>query len=160
MKKVILFVMPMIAKIGLSTNPTAKVVENADGIGGKLNLAKDGALYCGVTLEDRSNPLKYVRRHVNYRQQKNSAGEWVWKGATPVQFAKLQGSKVNGTVVTRTVQPYDVQGREVDSYTTIVLAGENEATVFRNAGHEIVSQAQATEAPPVLMPDASAFSTE
>ena len=157
MKKVILFAMPMIAKVGLSANPTAKTVESAEGINGKVNIAKDGAHYIGVTLEDHSNPLKYVRRHVNYRQQKNSAGKWTWRGANPQQFAKLQGSKVNGTVVTRTVQPYDVQGREVDSYTTIVLAGENEATVFRNAGHEIVSQAQATEAPPVLMPDANAF---
>lgn len=154
-KSFFLIMLPIISKIGLSANPTAKVVENTDGIGGKLNLAKDGALYCGVTLEDRSNPMKYVLRHVNYRQQKNSVGEWVWKGATPKNFAAMQGSKIKGQVFTEQVEPYDVNGREVSSYTTIVLQGENKETVFRNAGHPITSQ-QIVEAP-IAMPDASAF---
>jgi len=154
-KSFFLFMLPMISRVGLSQNPTAQIIESAEGINGKVNLSKDGAQYIGVTLEDRSNPLKYVKRHVNYRQQKNAAGEWVWRGATPQQFAKLQGSKVNGNVVTHNVQPYDVQGREVNSYTTIVLAGENPATVFRSAGHEIVSQAAEEVAMP--MPDASMF---
>jgi hypothetical protein len=142
----------VISNVSLSGNPTAKTVESVDGINGKLNQASDGALYCVVTLEDQSNPTRFVKRVIAYRQQKNSQGQWAWRGATPKVFLGMKSRSIDGRSTTHNVEPYDVSGRTVSTYTTIVLTGENEATVFANAGHPIVAQAAEVG---VMQPDAS-----
>lgn len=144
----------VISNVSLSGNPQAKVVPSTDGIGGQLNQASDGALYCVVTLEDQSNPTRFIKRTVNYRQQKNATtGLWQWRGATPKIFLGMKSRTIEGRSVTHTVEPYDVSGREVNTYTTIILTGESEASVFKNAGHPIASvEAQVGQ---VLQPDAA-----
>lgn len=51
------------------------------------------------------------------------------------------GEIVEGDIVTKTVEPYLIEGREepVDQYTMIVFPHENVETKFRRAGHEIVN---------------------
>jgi hypothetical protein len=142
----------VISNVSLSGNPTAKTVESVDGINGKLNQASDGALYCVVSLQDQTNDTKYIKRTIAYRQQKNSQGLWAWPGATPKLFVTRKGQTTQGKSVTHNVEPYDVSGRTVSTYTTIILTGENEATVFKNAGHPIVAQAAEVG---VMQPDAS-----
>ena len=144
----------VISNVSLSGNPQAKVVDSTDGIGGKLNQASDGALYCVVTLEDQSNPTRFIKRTVNYRQQKNAQGAWAWRGATPKVFHTMKTRIIEGRSVTHTVEPYEVSGREINTYTTIILTGESEASVFKNAGHPIASvEAQVGQS--VLQPDAT-----
>lgn len=145
----------VISNVALSANPQAKVVDSTDGINGKLNQASDGALYCVVSLEDQSNPTRFIKRTLAYRQQKNAQGVWAWRGATPKVFLGMKSRSIEGKSVTHTVEPYDVNGREVNSYTTIILTGETEASVFKNAGHPIVEAS--TEVGVALQPDAASL---
>jgi hypothetical protein len=65
----------------------------------------------------------------------------------------MKSRSIEGRSVTHTVEPYDVSGREVNTYTTIILTGESEASVFKNAGHPIVESS--TQVGQVLQPDAA-----
>lgn len=59
-------------------------------------------------------------------------------------YDAVEGEKVPGAIVTRPVAEYEIDGRPVYSYTTVVLGMTNEPSfesqvraAFKSAGHEI-----------------------
>lgn len=131
-----------VTNLRLSNNPTTSTEDSVDGIGGKVNLTEDGRQFVIMDLEDQTNFRKFHRRNVLYSA--NEAGRW--PAATPKQMvsalqnAAAVGKQITlpGRVVTHNVVPYDINGRSVSTYTTIVLSDENEIKVFESQGHKIM----------------------
>ena len=124
-----------IKAVRLSENPETLVVDNKDGVGGKLNKTEDGRLFCMLQLED-GDLLRTTRRNIMYSQ--NDQGRW--PGASPAILTQNIGASLPGQVVTKVVKEYNIGTRTVNTYSTIVLAKESVGTVFRNAGHDIVTE--------------------
>lgn len=128
----------VIKSVGLSNNPESTVVESQEGFDGKLNQNKDGKLYFVVNVQDESNPFHVTKRTMVISQvEKNSKNTW---GAfTPQQFKAAIGQQIEGAkVIKNNVVPYNFNGREVNTFTTIIMPHENEISVFFNQQHPIM----------------------
>lgn len=116
----------------------------------ETKLAKDGRGFYGATFQDPMNPFaKTVTR--NFWQQKNAAGEPVWKGADPAQVAAFVGKQLPGYIATKKVEDYAVTGgdnieRTANTYTTVILGSELEEQVFKSLNHPLAT----AEAPTVM----------
>lgn len=128
----------LLVSVGLSGNPDAETVPSKDGINGQVNRASDGAGYIVLRMLDNSNPFKQSKATRTYRQQKNSAGEWAWPGISPKEWKSLEGKNIPGSFVTLSVETYQIDGRDVNTYTTFVAPHESAIQVFKAAGHEVV----------------------
>ena len=66
-------------------------------------------------------------------------------------FDAVEGEKVPGAIVTRAVEEYEIDGRPVSAYTTVVLGMTNDPSfetkvraAFKSAGHELNAEGVAT----------------
>ena len=93
--------------------------------------------YYSAVFSDPNNPFaKTVQR--NFFQQHNADGtEGIWKGGNPSEVKQFIGKTIPGEIVSETVEAYQIDGRSVGTYSTVVLSGENKATVFKSCGHVI-----------------------
>lgn len=129
----------ILKNVRLSGNPDTEVVDDKNGINGKLNKMEDGRLFFIAELED-DDLFKRTKRSVVYST--NEKGQW--QGANPKQFAAVIGQVVpDARVVSEAVMPYSIgegdKARMVSTYSTIILAKENVVTVFNNAGHTLAN---------------------
>lgn len=112
---------------------------------GEVKIAKDGRGYYAASFQDPTNPFaKTVTR--NFWQQKNAAGEPVWRGADPTQVKPFLNKTIPGYLATRKVQPYAITGsdnveRTADTYTTVILGNELDSQVFKALGHPLAEEA-------------------
>ena len=106
-------------------------------------VARDGRSYYTATFQDPENPFgKAVSR--NFWQQKNAAGEPVWKGADPEQVKPFLKKLIPGYIATRKVEAYPVTGtdgveRSANIYTTVILGSELEEQVFKSLNHPLAT---------------------
>lgn len=118
---------------------------------GEVKTAKDGRAYYAATFQDPANPFaKTVTR--NFWQQKNSAGEPVWRGADPAQVKPFLNKTIPGQIATRVVEPYAITGsdnveRTATTYTTIVFGNELESQVFKSLNHPLIEAVVTNVAP-------------
>lgn len=118
---------------------------------GEVKVAKDERSYYSATFQDPLNPFaKTVTR--NFWQQKNQAGEPVWKGADPAQVKPFVGKTIPGYIASRTVEPYAITGsdgveRTATIYTTVVFNTEVESAVFRSLQHPLAETIIVAAAP-------------
>lgn len=124
----------------LSSNPNATVDPS-----GKFNVTSDGRLYLIAEFSDPNNPFGGIKRRT-ISQQFDSNGNPVWN-INIAEVRSLIGQQIDGQIITSVVEPYDVNGRSVSTYTTVVFAHENVETVFKNAGHPITVQPVAESQP-------------
>lgn len=114
-----------------------------------VKIASDGRGYYTASFQDPSNPFaKTVSR--NFWQQFNAAGEPVWRGADPAVVTKFIGKTIPGEILSKEVVPYTIpraDGTEqtVNTYTTVVLGGENIKSTFKAQGHELAEEAIAAQ---------------
>lgn len=120
-------------KMRKSSNPNAQV-DSKTG----LNVTSDGRLYYIAEFSDPTNPFAPTRVKM-ISQQKDSQGNFIWKGGDPEVIKNYVGKQIAATTETHPVEDYDVNGRVVSTYTAVVFQHENVETVFRNAGHPIVN---------------------
>lgn len=138
--------------MGLSKNPSA--TKSADG---KFNVTSDGALYVVASFIDPENPFSGIKMRT-IRQQQTDDGSFVWKIDLNTIKAAI-GRTIKGEIITRECEPYEIGERTVTSYTTVVFANENVATVFKSAKHPVVgttetaSVVEATAEQPVAVED-------
>lgn len=137
----------------------------------EVNTASDNRLYYVIGARDvlpngLFNPFQREAKRVVWQQYQRDAdgaiitddngdklSEWVI--GHPKLVKPLVGKvPVTGDIVTMAVEPYTIPGvdkdgnkmdRVVNTYTTIVFPRENVETVFRNAGHPIISETDASE---------------
>ena len=104
---------------------------------------KDGKVsrkYYTAYFSDAANPFGKVAQR-NFFQVHNADGtEASWKTADPEKTASFIGRTIPGEIVTRKVAPYELNGKMVNSYTTIVLKGETVESVFKQQNHSLVSE--------------------
>jgi len=109
---------------------------------------KDGKVsreYFTAEFVDSSNPfaIKTVKR--NFFQLHNADGsEATWGALNYSAIKSMVGKTFAGEVVNEPVAAYQIDGREVTSYTTVLLPGENKATIFKQLGHPL-AQAEAVQ---------------
>lgn len=112
--------------------------------------AKDGRQFYLATFQDPSNPFgKTVTR--TFWQQKDSAGQPVWKGANPEEVKPFVGKLIPGYIKTAKVEAYEVTGSNgavnmATTYTTVILGAELDEQVFKSLNHPLATTA-AVEAP-------------
>ena len=110
----------------LSSNPSAKVE-------GNFNVSSDGRRYLIGVFSDPENPFgNQVIRSI----AEQSANSPDFEGKVKA-IRSMIGQTTKGDIVTAKCEPYDINGRQVNTYTAVVFGHENIETVFRNAGHPI-----------------------
>jgi hypothetical protein len=127
-----------LVNVRLSGNSETTVVNSTEGVNGKCNQTADGALFCVLELEDRSNPFLVRRATKSIFQQKDNDGKYRWRGATPKEFSKLVGQPIPGSFETRGVEGYMINGNLCHTYTSFVTPNETVETVFKAAGHVLL----------------------
>jgi|10_taG_2_1085330.scaffolds.fasta_scaffold00131_35 hypothetical protein len=126
----------LLTSLRLSSKPDATVVDDKDGIDGKLNLTSDGRKYYIATFRDPSNPFGVERTRV-IAQTTDSADNPVWKSGNPSLIKNFIGKPIPGDIVTRQVPAYMVGDRTVDSCSLVVLKNEAISSVFKSNGHDL-----------------------
>lgn len=103
--------------------------------------------YYTAMFSNPSNPFaKTVSR--TFWQQHNADGTSAeWRGANPSEVKTFIGKLIPGQIVSSQVEAYDITGndgaiREANSYTTVVLDGENVVSVFKAAGKTMFQAAE------------------
>ena len=127
-----------LVSVRLSAKADAQLVDDKDGINGKLNLTSDGRKYYIAVFRDPSNPFGAERTRI-IAQTTDSEDNPVWKSGNPALIKQFVGKNIPGDIVTKSVVPYDVDGREVMSYTSVVLKGETITSVFKSQGHQLMT---------------------
>jgi hypothetical protein len=127
-----------LVNVRLSGNSETTVVNSTEGVNGKCNQTVDGALFCVLELEDRSNPFLVRRATKSIFQQKDNDGKFRWRGATPKEFSNLVGQTIPGSFETRAVEGYMINGNLCHTYTSFVTPNETVETVFKAAGHVLL----------------------
>lgn len=108
----------------LSSNPNAT-------IDGKFNVTSDGRKYLMAEFINPKNPFGGIVRRM-IAQQFDSSNTPYWK----VDPSTLKvGETYEGDIRTVEVEPYQIGDRTVTTWTGVVFAHENIATVLKNAGH-------------------------
>ena len=120
----------------LSANPEATLVDDTEGIDGKLNLTKDGRKYYIAIFQDPTNPFG-VERYRVISQQSDANNNPVWRSGYPSLIKQFIGKLIPGDLVTNTVEEYTVGLNTVSQYTCVVLKGESIETIFKQQGHEL-----------------------
>ncbi len=128
----------LLEELRLSNNPDKPVVDDPNGINGKLNVAEDGRKYYMAVFADPTNPLAPEKTRM-VAQTTNSNGDPIWRAGRPEKMKKFVGKLIPGDFITKKVEMYEIGENEVDIYSCVVLKGENIETVFRQNGHEILS---------------------
>ncbi len=129
--------------ISLSTSSNATVSDDANGINGKINTTKESdpnrkpRKYYMASFQDSANPFADVKTRL-ISQQYDTQGNPVWKAGDPQVIKNFVGTEIAGDIVTKSVTPYDINGRMVDTFTCVVLKGEKVSRVFEGQGRTIV----------------------
>lgn len=97
------------------------------------------------------NPfLKTIKR--NFFQTHSADGKTAsWVGADPKAVSQFIGKEIPGYIANKAVEAYEIvdqatkEVREANSFTTVVLDGENEAGVFKALGHPLLSTSKIVE---------------
>jgi hypothetical protein len=116
-------------------------------------LAKDTRKFYSVEFQDATNMFA-EKRSRNMWQQKNAAGENVWKIITPTEAKALIGKLIPGQIVTKSVMPYEIANestgevRTVNSYSSVVLGHEDVDATFAAFQHPVLGSAQANQLTP------------
>lgn len=144
-----------VTKVALSQNPNALISTD-----GKFNITKDGRLYLMVHFEDADNPFGGTRQRM-IAQQFDANQKPIWKVNLDSVFASV-GKTVAGDIITLEVEPYEVSGRQVTTYSAVVFKNENAETVFLNSGRRPLGSTR--ELPPrfrtATMPAGAGIVTE
>lgn len=124
----------LLTSIRLSNSASSTVVDDKDGIDGKINVTSDNRKYYIASFRDPSNPFG-VERVRMFAQTTDSEGNPVWKSGNPTLIKSFVGKLVPGDIITRQVPPYMVGERMVDTFSCIVLKNESINSVFKQNDH-------------------------
>ncbi len=109
-----------------------------------VRTAKDGRQYFIGTFRPG-----FGQRQVNrtfWEQFKLIAGvkttEKFWERASPSEAMELiaSGETIDAAKITRNVETYDILGKAVNTYSTVIFPDENEVALFASQNHPIVSE--------------------
>lgn len=128
----------LLEDLRLSNNPDTEVVDDKDGIDGKINMTEDGRKFYVGVFTDPTNPLAAERYRV-ISQTTDSNDNPVWRAGRPSKMKKFVGNALPGDIITREVEEYEVGENTVSIYSCVVLKGESIKTVFRQQGHELIN---------------------
>lgn len=109
---------------------------------GDVKTAKDNRQYYSANFQDPTNPFARAISRI-FWQQKNTAGEAVWRGADPEAVKPFVGKLLPGYIATKKVAEYAIGDRTADTYTTVILGSELESQVFKGMGHPLAEEAKA-----------------
>jgi hypothetical protein len=103
---------------------------------------KTSRQYFTAKFVDESNPFAIKEQSRNFFQQHNADGtEASWGALNYDRVKAMVGKTCPGYIANETVESYDIDGREVNTYTAVVLPGENKASLFKSLGHPLADSA-------------------
>lgn len=116
---------------------------------------KPARLFYTVEFGSKKNPLLRTRTRNFFQQHVNVGGDiqCVWRGANPaIIISKLVGKTVPGKILELDVEPYELEVqtkngpemRTIKTYTCVVMDGEMPNTVFKQNGHILLEDVEAT----------------
>lgn len=101
--------------------------------------------YYTAYFADASNPFAPARQRNIFQTHNADGTACSWKSGDPAIVAQFVGKQIPGEFVNVTTKPYDVNGRMVTSYTTVLLAGENLKAVLKQSGVEMAVETSQVE---------------
>lgn len=101
---------------------------------------KSSRQYYTAYFADVMNPFaKQIQR--NIFQSHSADGKTAnWRAGNPELVKNFIGKEIPGQFVNSKVEPYQIDGRTVTTYTTVVLEGENVDSIFKQSGHPIAKE--------------------
>ena len=118
----------------------------------EVKTASDDRKYMTVQFMDVKNPFAGSRTKVIWQQfttksssdlaYNDSTPKWVVEPSIIDELIKDK-AQIPGEIVTETVPQYEVGGREVNTYTAVVLGHESVQAVFKAAGHILPTKQEA-----------------
>ena len=98
--------------------------------------------YYTAYFADAHNPFaKQVQRNI-FQSHSTDGTVATWKSGDPMLVKSFVGKEIPGQFVNSTVETYKIDDRDVSTFTTVVLEGENVNTIFKQNGHPIVTKAE------------------
>lgn len=102
--------------------------------------------YYTATFSNPANPFGKTVSRTFWQQHSADGTTAEWKGGDPVQVRAFLGKLIPGSIVAKTVEPYEIIGlggevRYATTYTAVVLDGETVESVFKAQGKVIVTEA-------------------
>lgn len=64
----------------------------------------------------------------------------VWKSGDPAIVSKFVGKEIPGQIISCNVEPYKIDGRAVNSFTTVLLESDKLTSVLKQAGHVLAEE--------------------
>lgn len=118
---------------------------------GAVNTAKDGRAYYSAEFSNPLNPFaKTVKRNFWQQFQTDAEGNKtpIWRGADPATVKPFVGKTIPGFFANEKVEQYNIsipgqEDRTANTYPTVVLDGENMASVYKSVGHPLAEEALA-----------------
>lgn len=104
--------------------------------------------YYVATFGNPANPFSKAVSRVFWQQHNADGTSAEWKGANPKDVKQFIGKEIPGYIAARQVEAYDIDSpsgvREANTYTTVVLDGEIESSVFKASGKVLLEVANVT----------------
>ncbi len=89
---------------------------------------------------DALNPFAKQQQR-NMFQDHNTDGKLaIWKSGDPLIVGKFVGKEIPGQIINCNVVKYKIDGRDVNSFTTVLLDGEKLTAVLKQAGHVLAEE--------------------
>lgn len=138
--------------VGLSDNASAPIVDDAQGIEGKLNEGTDGRRYFMIHFKDPKNPFSPMRSRViaqNYRNSEEKTGAH-WRAITPKEALSLVGSTISaGRFFNAQTEPYEVNGRTVYTFSGVLFMHENLQSFLGSRNPKVYLRGESTPGSPI-----------
>jgi len=88
---------------------------------------------------DDSNPFAIKEQTRLFWQQHLSDNTATWGALSYDRVKSMIGKTCPGMVCSETVEPYEIDGNTVNTYTAVILQSENKASQFKALGHPLAS---------------------
>lgn len=103
--------------------------------------------YYTAEFSNPANPFGKTVKRTFWQQHSTDGLSAEWRGGNPSEVKAFIGKLLPGKIVSSQVEAYDIADslgniREANTFTTVVLDGENNQSVFKSAGKTIVEVAE------------------
>lgn len=115
--------------------------------------------YYTAYFADSLNPFaKQTQRNI-FQDHNQDGTVAIWKSGDPAIVKNFIGKEIPGQIVNCSVAPYDINGRMVDSFTTVLLDGEKLSAILKQSGHTMAESAVVKQqSPEAILPLSSSTS--
>jgi len=91
---------------------------------------------------DSVNPFAKQQQRNFFQDHVGKQGEetCVWKSGDPSIVGKFVGKEIPGQIIKCNVKTYQIDGRDVNTFTTVLLESDSLTSVLKQSGHSLLEE--------------------